>query len=139
MSFPFKINPIYKINSITDEETISKIVVFYGNYNSDGDEEENPDLNTLFKQSPKHVSFIDKNSGLPIFTDDELAKINSCAKRETAGSTVIRHPQFCSSEEIVTDPNGYQVPGNEFHAGNQMIHGQGNILTCLFKDGCVIW
>jgi hypothetical protein len=69
MSFPFKTNPIYKINSIVDEETIGKIIVFYG------DVLEEQDLNTLFKQSPKHISFIDKNSGLPIFTDDELAKI----------------------------------------------------------------
>jgi hypothetical protein len=72
-SFPFKTNPIYKIHSLIDDETIDKIIVFYGIRNTNV--EEDVDINTLFKTSPKHLSFIDTNTGLPIFTDDELTQI----------------------------------------------------------------
>jgi len=62
-------NSIYKVNHLIDKDNIKKIYVFFGN-NLDV---KNPD--DLFKSDPKNAAFTDKNSGLPIFTDEELAKI----------------------------------------------------------------
>ena len=62
-------NSIYKVNHLIDKDNIKKIYVFFGN-NLDV---KNPD--ELFKRDPKNAAFTDKNSGLPIFTDEELAKI----------------------------------------------------------------
>ena len=69
LAFPFKQNPIYKINLLTNENTISTIIVFYGKkYNVDNPEE-------LFKKDPKNKAFIDLNTGNPIFTDSEISNI----------------------------------------------------------------
>jgi len=53
-------NPIYKVNHLTDENTIKTIYVFFGN-NLDV-----PDPNDLFKRDPRNIVF--KN----IFNDEEL-------------------------------------------------------------------
>jgi len=68
LSFPFKQNQIYKINYLIDENTIDKIIVFYGNNNI-------KNINELFLKDPTNSVFFDKNTGLNIFNDDELKNI----------------------------------------------------------------
>ena len=64
-----KENPIYKVNHLKDAGSIAAIHVFYG---ASLEEE---DLDELFKRDPQNPAFIDKNTGLPIFNDDELKNI----------------------------------------------------------------
>jgi hypothetical protein len=69
MSTPLKTNPIYKVNHLVDSNVIDSIYVFYGD-NLDID---NP--TDLFKREPKNIAFMDKNTGKPIFNDEELKNI----------------------------------------------------------------
>jgi hypothetical protein len=62
-------NSIYKVCHLTDKDIIKTIYVFYGN-NLDV-----PNPNELFKKDPKNKAFLDSNTGLPIFNDNDLAKI----------------------------------------------------------------
>ena len=71
LSFPLKQNPIYKVNKLIDENTIEKIVVFYGT------NPEDIDLDELFKRDPKNKAFIDKNTDALIFTEKELDDISA--------------------------------------------------------------
>jgi hypothetical protein len=64
-----KENPIYKVNHLKDAGSIAAIHVFYGA------SIEEDDLDDLFKRDPQNPAFIDKNTGLPIFNDDELKNI----------------------------------------------------------------
>jgi hypothetical protein len=64
-----KENPIYKVNHLKDAETIEAIHVFYGSSLQEDD------LDELFKRDPQNPAFIDKNTGQPIFNDDELQNI----------------------------------------------------------------
>jgi len=66
-----KENPIYKVNYLSDSETINAIHVFYGEHL------EIEDLTELFKRDPKNPAFIDKNTDLPIFNDEELYNIST--------------------------------------------------------------
>ena len=64
-----KENPIYKVNHLKDAGTIEAIHVFYGSSLQEDD------LDELFKRDPQNPAFIDKNTGQPIFNDDELQNI----------------------------------------------------------------
>ena len=64
-------NSIYKVHHLIDKETTKAIYVFYGNNLDVLNPEE------LFKRDPRNPAFIDPSTKLPIFTDSELAKIQS--------------------------------------------------------------
>ena len=64
-----KANPIYKINYLTNENKLQKIVVFFG------ENQENIDPEELFKKEPTNPFFIDKNTGKSIFNEKELKNI----------------------------------------------------------------
>ena len=66
-------NSIYKVCHLTDKDTIKSIYVFYGN-NLDV---QNP--GELFKKDPKNAAFIDASTGLSIFNEEELKKIQDAA------------------------------------------------------------
>ena len=69
LNVPFKENPIYKVNYLTNANTITSITVFYGI------KPKKINLKDEFKKNPKSEYFIDKNTGNPIFNDDELKQI----------------------------------------------------------------
>lgn len=62
-----KLNTIYKVNLVSDNNTLNSIIVFYGK--SDIDKVE---LTELFKTDPNNEKFLDKYTGNPIFTSEEL-------------------------------------------------------------------
>ena len=62
-----KLNTIYKVNLVSDNNTLNSIIVFYGK--SDIDKAE---LTELFKTDPNNEKFLDKYTGNPIFTSEEL-------------------------------------------------------------------
>ena len=66
----YKVNGIYKVNYLTSETDINKIIVFYG-------KEFNSNLNTLFKNDPNNELFIDKWTKKPIFSNEEIENIKS--------------------------------------------------------------
>jgi hypothetical protein len=65
-----KQNPIYKVNYLSDIETIKSIHVFFGP-NRLNDE----DMDDLFRRDPTNAIFIDENTGQLIFTEVELKSI----------------------------------------------------------------
>ena len=66
----YKVNSVYKINYLIDDNTIDKIIVFYG-------KEYKANLNDTFKKDPKNDIFIDKLTGNPIFSKEELDNIQT--------------------------------------------------------------
>ena len=62
-------NSIYKINYLIDKDTIKAIYVFFGNHLDVQSPTE------LFKRDPRNVAFINKETGLPIFTEKEITAI----------------------------------------------------------------
>jgi hypothetical protein len=126
LSFPFKENQIYKVNHLIDENTIDKIIVFYGYSNI-------KNINELFNKDPKNQIFIDKNTGLNIFNDAELKnikekKINVVFSKQqinfddTIGSIKLKIINefsktfsldeiylFCSKKDILNSANIFQI------------------------------
>jgi hypothetical protein len=126
LSFPFKENQIYKVNHLIDENTIDKIIVFYGYSNI-------KNINELFNKDPKNPIFIDKNTGLNIFNDAELKnikekKINVVFSKQqinfddTIGSIKLKIINefsktfsldeiylFCSKKDILNSANIFQI------------------------------
>ena len=68
-------NPIFKVHNLTNNNTIAKIMVFYG-YTNDFHNKMD-ELNELFKDDSANDAFIDKNTGLHIFSDVELELIKT--------------------------------------------------------------
>jgi hypothetical protein len=68
-----KVNSIYKVNHLIENNKIDKIIVFYG-------KNENiniKSLNELFKKEPNNTIFTDKNTKLSIFNNEELENIKN--------------------------------------------------------------
>ena len=67
-----RISTIYKIHLVNhgNESSQGSIVVFYGEDKVSIDE-----LNTKFETSPTDKAFIDRGSGEPIFSSDEIQDI----------------------------------------------------------------
>jgi len=57
-----KENPIYKVNHLSDADTIAGIHVFYGTSQQDDD------LDELFKRDPQNPIFVDKIQDTPYLT-----------------------------------------------------------------------
>jgi hypothetical protein len=66
MSTKLRVNPIYKVNHLINENEIKDIYVFYGR---------NEKLTELFKKDPENEAFIDKSTGKHIFNDEEMKNI----------------------------------------------------------------
>ena len=62
-------NEIIKVNLLKDENTIKSIYVFYGFH------ENIETFERLFKNDPRNMVFMNKNTGTPIFNDTELEHI----------------------------------------------------------------
>ena len=69
-------NSIYKFNLLTNENTISKIYVFYGELYSNNNDNNKVNLEELFKKDPKNKLFNDPYTDLPIFDENEINSIN---------------------------------------------------------------
>jgi len=67
-----KLNTIYKVHLVSDTNTLKQVIVFYGA--SVNDIGKNV-LRDTFLSEPTNDMFLDKYTGKPIFSDEELAFI----------------------------------------------------------------
>ena len=65
----FKLNSIYKVNHLVEENKLSKIIVFYGKHPKD--------INTILMKDPNNELFIDNISRTNIFSKEEIENILS--------------------------------------------------------------
>ena len=89
-----KLNTIYKVHLISDTNTLNKVIVFYGAMANDIGKDV---LSETFISEPSNEMFLDKYTGRPIFSEQELAVI----KTQNAEVTFSEH-QIHLDDSIVS-------------------------------------
>jgi len=72
MTTKLSVNPIYKVNRLTNENEIKDIYVFCGQFSMTDKK-----LHETFVNDPKNEIFLDKSTGKPIFNDEEIENITT--------------------------------------------------------------
>ena len=89
-----KLNTIYKVHLVSDTNTLKRVIVFYGAMAKDISKDV---LSETFTSEPSNEMFLDKYTGKPIFSEQELAFI----KTQNAEVTFSEH-QIHLDDSIVS-------------------------------------